>query len=59
VPGSIGYRSLASLLDQNVMVGVAAGFTMILTAVTIAAGLLIAGVLVPTQRASSRADTDT
>lgn len=51
VPGSIGYRSLASLLDQNVVVGVTAGFTMILTAVAIAAGLLVSSVLVPTRRA--------
>lgn len=48
VPGSIGYRSLASLLDQNVVVGVTAGFTMILTAFAIAGGLVVASVLVPT-----------
>ncbi len=48
VPGSIGYRSLASLLDQNVVVGITAGFTMILTAVAIAGGLLVASLLVPT-----------
>lgn len=47
VPGSVGYRSLASLLDQNVLVGVTAGFTMILTAVAIAGGLVVASVLVP------------
>jgi uncharacterized membrane protein YjjB (DUF3815 family) len=50
VPGSIGYRSLASLLDQNVVVGITAGFTMILTAVAIAGGLLVASLLVPTTR---------
>lgn len=50
VPGSIGYRSLTSLLDQNVAVGVTAGFTMILTAVAIAGGLLVSSVLVPTRR---------
>lgn len=50
VPGSIGYRSLASLLDQNVLTGIATGFTMILTAVAIAAGLLMANVLVPPRR---------
>ena len=53
VPGSIGYRSLSSLLDQNVIVGVTAAFTMILTAVAIAAGLLVASVLVPTHRQRS------
>lgn len=50
VPGSIGYRSLASLLDQNVVVGVTAGFTMILTAVALAGGLLVASVIVPPRR---------
>lgn len=50
VPGSIGYRSLTSLLDENVVVGVTAGFTMILTAVAIAGGLLVSSVLVPTRR---------
>lgn len=47
VPGSIGYRSLTSLLDQNVLVGVTAGFNMILTAVAIAVGLVVAAVVVP------------
>lgn len=50
VPGSIGYRSLASLLDQNVLVGVATAVTMILTAVAIAGGLVVSSVLVPTRR---------
>ena len=50
VPGSIGYQSLTSLLDQNVVVGVRAGFTMILIAVAIAAGLLAANVIVPPRR---------
>lgn len=47
VPGSIGYRSLTSLLDQNVVTGIATAFTMLLTAVALAAGLLMANVLVP------------
>lgn len=56
VPGSIGYRSLASLLDQNVLTGIAAGFTMILTAVALAAGLLVANVLVPPGRLDAPGD---
>src|SRR5690606_17726152 len=52
VPGSIGYRSVASLLDENVVHGVSTGFTMILTAMALAAGLLMANVLVPPQRHS-------
>ncbi|MCC6163752.1 MAG: threonine/serine exporter family protein [Acidobacteria bacterium] len=54
LPGSIGYRSLTSLLDQNVIVGVTAGFTMILTAVAIAGGLLMASVMVPTRPSKSK-----
>jgi len=50
VPGSIGYRSMASLLDENVVVGIGTGFTMILTAVALAVGLLMANVLVPPKR---------
>jgi uncharacterized membrane protein YjjP (DUF1212 family) len=53
VPGSIGYQSLTSLVDENVVVGVTAGFTMILTAVAIAAGLLVANVLVPPRRSDA------
>lgn len=54
LPGSIGYRSLTSLLDQNVIVGVTAGFTMLLTAVAIAGGLLVSSVLVPTRPSKSK-----
>lgn len=50
VPGSIGYRSVASLLDENVVDGVSTGFSMIFTAMALAAGLLMANVLVPPQR---------
>lgn len=47
VPGSIGYRSMASLMERDTVSGIATAFTMILTAVSLVAGLLIAGVLVP------------
>lgn len=50
VPGSIGYRSLASLLEREVVVGVETAFTMILTAVALAAGLLIADIVAPERR---------
>jgi uncharacterized membrane protein YjjP (DUF1212 family) len=50
VPGSVGYHSLASLLDEDVIVGITSGFTMILTAVALASGLLMANVLVPPRR---------
>ena len=50
VPGSIGFRSLASLLDRKVMAGVETAFAMILTAVALVTGLLIANVIAPARR---------
>jgi uncharacterized membrane protein YjjP (DUF1212 family) len=50
VPGSIGYRSLAALLQSDVVSGVDAGFSAVLVGVTLAAGLLLANVLVPPRR---------
>ncbi len=47
VPGSIGYRSLTLLLNQNFDTGLSAGVTMVLTAFGLAGGLIIANVLVP------------
>jgi uncharacterized membrane protein YjjP (DUF1212 family) len=50
VPGSIGYRSLMLLMEQNVTVGVEAGFTMLLTAASLVAGLLVANVVGPPRK---------
>lgn len=47
VPGSIGFRSLTSLLERQVLSGVEAAFRMILMATALAAGLLIANVISP------------
>jgi uncharacterized membrane protein YjjP (DUF1212 family) len=47
VPGSVGYRSMAALMERDTVSGIDTAFTMILTAVSLVAGLLIAGVLVP------------
>ena len=47
VPGSIGYRSMSSLMERNTLAGIDNAFTMILTAVSLVAGLLIAGVVAP------------
>ena len=47
VPGSIGYRSLTMLLNQNVEPGLSAGMTAVLTAFALAGGLIVANVLVP------------
>lgn len=50
VPGSIGFRSLSSLLDRDVVSGVDTAFTMVLVAVAIVAGLLVANVVVSPRR---------
>ena len=50
VPGSIGYRSLSSLMDRSTVAGIDTAFAMILTAVSLVAGLLIAGVVAPEPR---------
>ncbi len=50
VPGSIGVRSVASLLDREVVLGVESAFRMILVAVALVAGLLIANVLSPVRK---------
>lgn len=47
VPGSIGYRSLASLLKREVVLGVETAFQMILIAVALVAGMLIANIVSP------------
>ena len=50
VPGAIGYRSLASLLERDVVLGVEAAFRMLLIAVSLVAGLLLASALAPERR---------
>ena len=50
VPGSIGLTSLASLVDRDVTQGVENAFRMILIAVSLVAGILIANVVSPRRR---------
>jgi len=47
VPGSVGYKSLSSMLSQNTLSGVESAFTMILLAVALVSGILFAGGMVP------------
>lgn len=54
VPGSIGYRSLASLLERDTVSGVEAAFRMVLIAVSLVAGLLAAQVVSPERRSLDR-----
>ena len=53
VPGSIGYLSMSSLMERNTVAGIDTAFTMVLTAVSLVAGLLIAGVVVPPPKRST------
>lgn len=51
VPGSLGYRSLASLMRQDVVGGVQTAFAVTQIAVALSAGLLVAHALVAPRRA--------
>lgn len=50
VPGSVGFRGLASLLDRQTILGVETAFQMLLIASALVAGLLVAFVLGPQRR---------
>lgn len=50
VPGSLGFRSLSSMLQTDVVRGIDTAFSMILVAVSIVAGLLFANVALPPRR---------
>jgi uncharacterized membrane protein YjjB (DUF3815 family) len=56
VPGSVGFRGLTSLLERQAVAGIETIFSMILTAVALVAGLLVAAVVAPERRVSPRAD---
>lgn len=50
VPGSIGYQSLASFIDQDAVAGVELAFSMTIVAVSLVGGLLAANTVVPPRR---------
>jgi len=50
VPGSIGFRSLAALMDRAVIPGIETAFKMILIAMALAAGILVAKIIAPPRR---------
>lgn len=52
VPGSLGFRSISSLLAQDPTAGIQAAFTMTLVAVSLVMGLLMATVLFAPRRLS-------
>ena len=45
VPGSLGFRSLSALIEQDVVGGLQSGFSMILIAFSIVTGLLLANLV--------------
>ncbi len=49
VPGSVGVRSVFSMLDQEVVRGVETTFQMLLIASSLVAGILVANVLAPSR----------
>lgn len=51
VPGSVGFQSLSSLLEKDVVSGVGTAFQMTLVASALVTGLLVANVLVPPRKA--------
>jgi uncharacterized membrane protein YjjP (DUF1212 family) len=55
VPGSVGFRSLALLLQRDVVIGVEQAFRMTLMLTALVAGLLVANVLLPETRSRGRA----
>jgi uncharacterized membrane protein YjjP (DUF1212 family) len=50
VPGSLGFRSLNSLVQGETVLGVEAAFRMALVAIALAVGVLFASVLLPARR---------
>jgi uncharacterized membrane protein YjjP (DUF1212 family) len=50
VPGSLGFRSLQSLMADDVTAGIAAGFSTFMIAIAIVSGLLVANMLVVSRR---------
>jgi uncharacterized membrane protein YjjP (DUF1212 family) len=54
VPGSVGFRSLAHLLDREVLDGIQAAFRALLMFAALVAGLQVAGVALPAPRLGPR-----
>jgi uncharacterized membrane protein YjjP (DUF1212 family) len=50
VPGSVGFRALTALMDEKIVSGVDTTFKMILTAVALVAGTLMANIIVSPRR---------
>ncbi len=59
VPGTVGFRGLTSLMERQAVTGIETIFSMILTAVALVAGLLIAAVIAPEPRVAAGPVADT
>ncbi len=52
VPGSVGFRSLAALMDKEVIPGIETAFKMILIAIALAAGVVVSKIIAPPRQAT-------
>jgi uncharacterized membrane protein YjjP (DUF1212 family) len=50
VPGSVGFGSLASFLDKDIVSGVGTAFNMLMVGVALVTGLLVANVILPSRK---------
>lgn len=50
VPGSIGFRSIRALLESEVVSGIETGFRVLMIAMSLVAGLLVANLIMPRPR---------
>jgi uncharacterized membrane protein YjjP (DUF1212 family) len=50
VPGSIGFVSVSNFLEKNILNGVSAAFSMVMVAMSIVIGLLLANAIVPSRK---------
>jgi len=50
VPGSIGYRSLAEMLERNTLTGIELAFSMLVIAVALVGGILVSSAVVSPKR---------
>lgn len=56
VPGIVGFRSLSSLMERNVIAGVQTAFAMALAATALSAGLLVATSIAESRKRAARHD---
>jgi uncharacterized membrane protein YjjP (DUF1212 family) len=54
VPGSVGFRGIHALLDHDTMAGIDGVFSMVMVAMGIVTGLLMANVMMPAHRMRER-----